>query len=890
MASIDSELQAIREAVYGEEVRGSIIDALEAMNEQASKAQEWATGVEDPTDEPSETNNAKYYAEQAASSAGTLVIDKTITNYTQSANAGVVGDNLRSVNAFNVISNRSLTNSDGTSSGISYQWAEDGQSVTIDTVSGVTRTLPVYNYMLGTSSTIPVGLIPGHTYMFRFKRISGDSTGVHFGMKYYVPGSPEQFIGVLSAQTEREITIPADITGARICLRVMQDNAPSNVVVGGFEVWDVETPPNRELMAGIASADTKIEKAAAETVYRTRYDLFDPSVYSNTSTAHATFTWNADKTICTINSTAAASGDYINVITFTNARPLIPGKTYYIEFEKSDPNLYVSVAWYTSNSTQIATLEVHSGDRFTIPSKAAETTVAKALLRFVIRTGTTVSNATITNPHLYVVEQTPEYDTSDLTYILNRVNGTKNGVTATWSNDKSSCVLSGTQTGTIDHRLYVDGSNYQTTFPVELKKGKSYFVEYETSDPRLSLHLHFYRTVGNEYENITNTFRGSGILTVPEDNANGNITGFLARLYSSSIIVTEDHSVTVSKLRIYDGMPDSISLEAAKTEPFNLRIMQYNAGMFNFGAKNPYGLTAETYTEKVANYTAMLNGVCADIIGIEEYPRSLDEGTTDTPGSVAVSTLFDKYKFSAINTDREKALFSRYNVVTSSIVNITPATESSRRNGLLCKVHLPNGKILGVMVTAFDSGAGTEHNRLVKLDIQGAIDAMADYDYAFIILDMNNNGTLTGPDVQNIVKGTTGQTYQEGDFTEEERMECFEMKRQNSIDEAKELLAIANANGWDFAMDGYINAPWAEQTYNDPRRPWGFWATVIDNVMYRANGKIRFKGFKVVNDEKTPTKDVPVSGQNTAEDIAARKAVRKLASDHYPVYADFEIL
>lgn len=70
MADITNEIQKIGQAVYGEEVRGAIMDALEAMNEQAAAAQEWATGADDPTAEPGETNNAAYYAAQAAVAAG----------------------------------------------------------------------------------------------------------------------------------------------------------------------------------------------------------------------------------------------------------------------------------------------------------------------------------------------------------------------------------------------------------------------------------------------------------------------------------------------------------------------------------------------------------------------------------------------------------------------------------------------------------------------------------------------------------------------------------------------------------------------------------------------------------------------------------------------------
>lgn len=69
MADIQDKLDAIRAAVNGEEVRGTIADALEAMNEQAAAAQEWATGQDDPTAEPGPTNNAEYWAEQAAAQA-----------------------------------------------------------------------------------------------------------------------------------------------------------------------------------------------------------------------------------------------------------------------------------------------------------------------------------------------------------------------------------------------------------------------------------------------------------------------------------------------------------------------------------------------------------------------------------------------------------------------------------------------------------------------------------------------------------------------------------------------------------------------------------------------------------------------------------------------------
>lgn len=69
MADIGNEIDAIRAALVGEQVREDIAVALEAMNEQAAAAQEWATGQDDPTAEPGPTNNAEYWAEQAAAQA-----------------------------------------------------------------------------------------------------------------------------------------------------------------------------------------------------------------------------------------------------------------------------------------------------------------------------------------------------------------------------------------------------------------------------------------------------------------------------------------------------------------------------------------------------------------------------------------------------------------------------------------------------------------------------------------------------------------------------------------------------------------------------------------------------------------------------------------------------
>ena len=86
MADISTETQAIQNAIYGEEVRGAIVDALDKMHDIDEVAEAWATGGSGGT--ASATNNAKYYAEQAEQSADDAeeALD-AITDLTVSAEA-----------------------------------------------------------------------------------------------------------------------------------------------------------------------------------------------------------------------------------------------------------------------------------------------------------------------------------------------------------------------------------------------------------------------------------------------------------------------------------------------------------------------------------------------------------------------------------------------------------------------------------------------------------------------------------------------------------------------------------------------------------------------------------------------------------------------------------
>lgn len=85
MANISAFLQRILDAIYGEEVRGSIHDAIDAINKESSRAMETASGARD---------SAQSFANDAKSAAST-VAQKAAEAQVSAGNAAVSEQNAR---------------------------------------------------------------------------------------------------------------------------------------------------------------------------------------------------------------------------------------------------------------------------------------------------------------------------------------------------------------------------------------------------------------------------------------------------------------------------------------------------------------------------------------------------------------------------------------------------------------------------------------------------------------------------------------------------------------------------------------------------------------------------------------------------------------------------
>ena len=319
MADIGNDIDAIRAAKVGEQVREEIADALEKMNEQAAAAQEWATGEDDPTAEPGEENNAKYYADQAAASLAAIPQDySTISRNVASLNIDTVENFMDS-----------YAIADYTYKGVTYTQRQNGAIYASGTSTGTNSIMNFY----ASFDTLPAWAVLGRSYQVDYA-----GTNVRF-MIYVTRG--ENLANVVSTYTSTDFTIPDDntITGMIIRLRVDASGATVNETVRPI-IRDKKT--NAELTAAVDDLQGDTEDIAAEMTLKAsaadvyKYNSIDVMEKEYGSMANSTrngitYTknnnggWNVSGT--------ATGSSFGNLINKTSNLPayIVPGRTYYLD-------------------------------------------------------------------------------------------------------------------------------------------------------------------------------------------------------------------------------------------------------------------------------------------------------------------------------------------------------------------------------------------------------------------------------------------------------------------------------------------------------------------------------------------------------------------------------
>lgn len=290
---------------------------------------------------------------------------------------------------------------------------------------------------------------------------------------------------------------------------------------------------------------------------------------------------------------------------------------------------------------------------------------------------------------------------------------------------------------------------------------------------------------------------------------------------------------TGDKFVTLDGLKTAYDALNAKTAP--IRLMQYNIGKYNWGSYG--GIPSALLAEKIENYKKFFCKVGADVVGIEEFVQYLDASAPSTDPPVTGNYPADDYIYNYIYPytktfiNSQRSLKTRYPLISSSVGSVGPVSDGTTdRYAAYSMARIKYaGRSVGVLCTALPHeplpGVMTARAGLLQL----IINLLANDDYAFVLIDMNNTGNSS--DVDQATEGIN-------------------------------LITMLRSNGWDAVNGGYLtqeNTYWGTDPAVEPTR-----FIPIDNILFKTNGKTQFVNYDVLTD-----------------DFAA------LSSDHIPVIADF---
>ena len=393
-------------------------------------------------------------------------------------------------------------------------------------------------------------------------------------------------------------------------------------------------------------------------------------------------------------------------------------------------------------------------------------------------------------------------------------------------------------------------TNIGKTLIIPVKPGQNLIIKANANDTSNIAILKSFSPINGETIHYSDSNEWNSVKTISADTVFGGMVPDDGQyLYVYCGLASQDYKNRLPQIISINGydylktVAENIGDKEKEITP--LRIMQYNCGKFNMGEQTQ-GLPPEIYDEKVKNYKKFFSDAKADIIGIEEYIANLNRGDdVETPIINTANELFKPlYKTTYSSVGWALGCYSNYERTygNTGSVTIYPGTAEEYQKGYLLNRFDVKGRQVAIMVTALNSHANQESADKRKEELAALLDLMKDYDYAFVVLDMNNNGNeaiATAPINNSIIEG------------------------EELLDYVHTLTPEGESWTWEFAMGSYF--PFM-QTYSDVNRVNDQGVSVqrqayspcIDNVIYKNNGLTRFKDFTIFNDFVEDTWWVPL--------------------------------
>lgn len=385
--TIDADTERAQE--IAEEIQ-EIVDTAAATVK--GEAEAWAVGQRDgvdvPSTDPAYENNAKYYAEQARDIADSIGIDATLSVAGKAADAKKTGDEISELkedlnlyNSYDVL-RQFATFADKTSGGITYTWNSDKTICTaVGTTTGTSFTA-LYN-----AFAMPVGVVAGEKYY-----IKCDTSDPNLMLEIIT------YNGNTSIQDDF-ITddilykIPDNATGLTIRIRTRHTSQAPSTINATISVQIVNAQSNAELTTQVIENTETIDYSVKTIEGFNVYDLLRKfGTYTDKTGGGITYTWNADKSVCT--AVGTTTGLSVNTMYTGDGMPtgMVAGGSYFIKCNTTDPNLLFEIIAY-NGSTSVKDDYITEDTPYEVPSNAT-TIIARIRTRHSTGSPSTV-NATI---------------------------------------------------------------------------------------------------------------------------------------------------------------------------------------------------------------------------------------------------------------------------------------------------------------------------------------------------------------------------------------------------------------------------------------------------------------------------------------------------------------
>ena len=290
-------------------------------------------------------------------------------------------EDLNLYNSYDVL-RQFATFADKTSGGITYTWNSDKTICTaVGTTTGTSFTA-LYN-----AFTMPTGIVAGKKYY-----IKCDTSDPNL-MLEIVTYNGNTSIQDVFIKDDILYKIPDNATGLTIRIRTRHTSQSPSTINATISVQIVNAQSNAELTTQVTENTENIDYSVKTIEGFNVYDLLRKfGTYTDKTGGGITYTWNADKSVCT--AVGTTTGLSVNTMYTGDGMPtgMVAGGSYFIKCNTTDLNLLFEIIAY-NGSTFVKDDYITEDTQYEVPSDAT-TIIARIRTRHTSQSASTV-NATI---------------------------------------------------------------------------------------------------------------------------------------------------------------------------------------------------------------------------------------------------------------------------------------------------------------------------------------------------------------------------------------------------------------------------------------------------------------------------------------------------------------